>query len=78
MATKFLKLLPVIFSILAFPAFSQNTSGSDVGMADKMRENGMIYIVVGVLLLIIIGLLIYLIAVDRKVSKLEKELNSGK
>jgi len=79
MATKFLlKLLPLIFFILALPAFSQNTVGSEVGMADKMRENGMIYIVVGVLLLIITGLLIYLISVDKKVSKLEKELNSGK
>jgi hypothetical protein len=78
MATKFLKFLSVIFSLLAFPAFSQTTPGSEVAMADKMRADGMIYIVVGVLLLIIAGLLIYLITVDKKISRLEKELNLEK
>ncbi len=44
-----------------------------IGMADVMRENGKIYVVVGVLLIIMIGLFIYLIRIDKKLSKLEKE-----
>jgi CcmD family protein len=43
------------------------------GMADKMRSNGKIYVVVAVLVTIFIGLLLYLIRLDRKITKLEKE-----
>lgn len=42
-------------------------------MADLMRSNGKIYIVVAVCLTILIGLFLYVWSVDRKVSKLEKE-----
>ena len=47
-------------------------SAQEVAMADAMRENGKIYVVLGVVLIIFIGLIIYLISIDRKVSKLEK------
>jgi CcmD family protein len=43
-------------------------------MADQMRAEGKIYVVVGVLLIILIGLLLYLVSIDRKLSKLEKEV----
>ena len=42
-------------------------------MADLMRSNGKIYVVVAVCLTILIGLFIYVFLVDRKVSRLEKE-----
>lgn len=42
-------------------------------MADEMRSNGKIYVVVAVLVTIFIGIVIYLIRLDRKISKLEKE-----
>lgn len=42
-------------------------------MADTMRSNGKIYVVVAVLLVILIGLFIYLIALDRKIKKLEQQ-----
>ena len=41
-------------------------------MADAMRSNGKIYVVVAVCLTIMIGLFIYVFIVDRKVSRLEK------
>ena len=44
-----------------------------VEMADVMRSNGKIYIVVAVCLTILIGLFIYVWNVDRKISKIEKE-----
>ena len=47
---------------------------NEVEMADVMRSNGKIYVVVGVLLAILIGLIVYLISIDRKLSRLEKEL----
>jgi hypothetical protein len=41
-------------------------------MADIMRSEGKIYVLVGVIVLIFIGLLAYVIQTDRRVSKLEK------
>jgi hypothetical protein len=41
-------------------------------MADVMRSNGKIYVVVAVCLTILIGLFIYVFIVDRKVTRLEK------
>ena len=43
-------------------------------MADGMRSSGLIYVVVGVILIILIGLLVYLFTIDKKVEQLEKEL----
>jgi hypothetical protein len=42
-------------------------------MAGLMRSNGKIYVVVVVLLIILTGLFIYLINLDRKLSRLENE-----
>lgn len=44
-------------------------------MADVMRSNGKIYVVVAVCLLILFGLFIYLFILDRKISHLEKNNN---
>ncbi len=42
-------------------------------MADLMRSNGKIYVVVAVILTILVGLFIYVFLLDRKISRLEKE-----
>lgn len=41
-------------------------------MADLMRSNGKIYVVVAVCLTILLGLFIYVFLLDRKISRLEK------
>jgi len=43
-----------------------------VEMADTMRSNGRIYVVVAVVLLILVGLFLYLLRLDRKITRLEK------
>lgn len=43
-------------------------------MADTMRSNGKIYVVVAVCLTILLGLFLYVFLVDRKLSRLEKEI----
>ncbi len=48
----------------------QNT---EVEMADVMRSNGKIYVVVGVVAIIFAGLIIFMVNTERKVSKLEQE-----
>jgi hypothetical protein len=45
----------------------------EVRMADAMRSNGKIYVVIAVILTIFAGLIIYLVRLDRKISKLEKQ-----
>jgi amino acid permease len=47
-------------------------SNNEVEMADVMRSEGKIYVLVGIIVLIFIGLLAYVIQTDRRVSKLEK------
>jgi hypothetical protein len=41
-------------------------------MADAMRANGKIYVVVLVLATIFAGIILYLVRLDRKITKLEK------
>ncbi|MBX6380339.1 CcmD family protein [Thermoflavifilum aggregans] len=41
-------------------------------MATLMRSNGKIYVVVAVIVVIWLGVLLYLISIDRKLSRLEK------
>ena len=43
-----------------------------VEMADVMRSNGKIYVVVGILLIIFSGITYYTIRLDKKITKLEK------
>ena len=43
-----------------------------VEMADTMRSNGKIYVVVAVCLTILIGLFIYVFALDRKMTRIER------
>ncbi|HEY0039093.1 MAG TPA: CcmD family protein [Flavisolibacter sp.] len=44
----------------------------DVQMADGMRSNGKIYVVVAIIVTIFAGIILYLIRLDRKLTKLEK------
>ena len=41
-------------------------------MADALRANGKIYVVVTVIGIIFTGIISYLVYIDRKISKLEK------
>ncbi len=49
-----------------------------VEMADAFRADGKIWVVVAVLGVTLIGLFGYLFYTERRISRLEKELNSNK
>ena len=49
-----------------------------VEMADTMRSEGKIYVVVAIVLVIFIGLIIYLVTMDRKITRIEKRLTEKK
>jgi hypothetical protein len=59
----------LFFTISSFGGQSQ-----EVPMADGMRAEGKIYVVVAIVLLILSGLIGYLFFLDKKVSKLENRL----
>ena len=61
--------LLVLASFISVSSFAQDKS---VEMADGMRSNGKIYIVVAVCLTILIGLFLYMVRIDMKMSKIEK------
>lgn len=44
-------------------------------MADALREDGKIYVVVGVVVLMFVVLFAYLVSIDLKLKKVEKENN---
>jgi uncharacterized membrane protein YfcA len=49
---------------------------SRVEMADTMRSEGKIYVLVGIIGIVFGGILVYVIATDKKVGKLEKLLKN--
>ncbi|MBX2934928.1 MAG: hypothetical protein KF825_11830 [Ferruginibacter sp.] len=69
---KIVRKLQLLVACLCCTAisFAQGTSQPD--MADVMRSNGKIYVVVAVCLTILIGLFIYVFLLDRKITRLEK------
>lgn len=68
---RFFSTVMLLFCTVLAQAQTQATS-APLEMADTMRSNGKIYVVVGCLLIILVGLLIYLVSIDRKVSRVEK------
>jgi len=65
-------LLSTLILLLAYaPAVLAQTDTPE--MADALRRDGKIYVVVLVLITIFIGIIAFLIRLERKISKLEKE-----
>ena len=59
----------ILLSFLPLLTFAQ---GSTEEMADIMRSNGKIFVVIGVISIILLGILIFLLIIDKKVRVLEK------
>ena len=69
------KTRSIIVLLLLFVAtigHAQNGPSKE-GLDGLLRSSGRIYVVIAVVLTILIGLFIYLIRLDRKISRLEKE-----
>ena len=73
MYTKIRTLLLLFFCWMTTLPVMAQTDTSKVEMADGMRANGKIYVVVLVLVTILAGMIFYVARLDRKIGKLEKE-----
>ncbi|GGH71563.1 CcmD family protein [Phaeocystidibacter marisrubri] len=65
-------LILTLFSPLTFA----QESGESIEMADVMRSNGKIYVVVGVLLIIFVGLIVNMVRLEKKMNRIEKEIKA--
>ncbi|NRF40971.1 CcmD family protein [Pedobacter foliorum] len=64
----------IIFALMLLLSSVQLFAQSnDVEMADALRSNGKIYVVVICIVLILVGLLIYLFSLDKRLKKIEKK-----
>ena len=59
--------------LLLFVSLISGAQEGGAEMADTMRSNGKIYVVVAVILTIFAGIILYLVRLDRKITKLEKQ-----
>jgi protein-S-isoprenylcysteine O-methyltransferase Ste14 len=71
----FIKIFFLLTVVLVQTGYAQ---AQQPEMADVMRSNGKIYVVVGIILIVLIGLFTYLFTLDRKIGKLENKLNIKK
>jgi CcmD family protein len=62
-------ILSVMFSIVAFA----QENAADIGL---MRSNGKIFVVMAVVLTVLVGLFAYLVNIDKKITRLEKEVKN--
>ena len=67
--------LSVFAMMLSVFVYAQDSLQSEKPqMADALRTNGKIYVVVTVLVIILIGLFLYLVNTDKKISRMEKNI----
>jgi len=63
--------------ILLVSSFTGMAQQADIEMADQFRADGKIYVVIAVVLLVLVGIFIYLFNLDKKVTRLEKEVSKN-
>lgn len=70
------KIVKSVFSVFAFLLISGNVFAQEEKpeMADAFMQSGKIYVVITVLAIIFTGIIVYLVRMDRKISKIEKDL----
>lgn len=78
---KLVTIALLIFSLSALaqekiPVTESDYTNNSVEMADTMRADGKIYVLVGIIAIVFAGITVYMINTDRKISKLEKNFLS--
>ncbi len=74
-----IKIVLTIISVFLLSIYSFAQKNMDINTeepSDFMHSNGKIFVVMAVVVTIVTGLLIYLINLDRKISKIEKFSNT--
>ncbi|SEI76055.1 hypothetical protein SAMN04487995_2070 [Dyadobacter koreensis] len=69
------KIILLLLTLVSLPQLLFAQAADQVEMADKLRADGKIWVVVAVVAIVLAGIAINMFRVDSKVSKIEKELN---
>ena len=71
------KVFALLLSLLTISGnlVAQTAVDTSVPMADKLREDGKIWVVVAVITVVFVGIAINMLRLESKVNKIEKELN---
>ncbi|MCU0467787.1 MAG: CcmD family protein [Arcicella sp.] len=64
----------ITFLLLSIHLFAQDNSANEIEMADALYADGRIYVVVAVIATIFTAIIVYLVNLDRKISKLEQQI----
>ena len=64
--------------LLSENLLAQQPVTEGVEMADRLRADGKIWVVVAVIAAVFAGIILYLVRLDRQLGKLEKEVNEKK
>jgi heme/copper-type cytochrome/quinol oxidase subunit 2 len=73
MNKKVLGILLICISLLS--QAQELMSVSEPQMADRLREDGKIYVVISVIAIIFLSLVAFLVYIERKVKRIEEKLN---
>lgn len=66
------KIAVFIFLIVVF--FAKSQTANEPQMADGLRQEGKIYVVITVIAMIFVAIVLFLIFLERKVKRLEKKM----
>ena len=69
------KIVFIFFVLLSAVADAQNTNGPE--MADAMRADGKIYVVIGVICIVFAAIISLLVIIERQLKKLESKSGSN-
>ena len=72
----FLKFPLAALVLLSHTLMAQQPISNGVEMADQLRADGKIWVVVAVIAAVFAGIIIYLIRLDSQIGKLEKEVKN--
>jgi CcmD family protein len=73
-------MIKKIFALITLTGLSilPTIAQEKIAMADGLRAEGKIYVVVAIISVIFIGIVIYLISLDKKITKVEEQLKEKK
>jgi len=70
-----MKRIQYLIFFLALFIIPDFCNAQDIEMADLMRSNGKIYVVVAVVTVVLVGMIVYISLLDKKVRQIEKDLD---
>lgn len=71
------RIIKSIFSFVAAMVVSLEIFAQPTENQDFMRSVGKIYVVVSIILLIFLGIVVFLVILDRKINKLEQQIKNN-